>query len=107
MRYYTLKHVNQVMRGQTIRYIGRKLTKLSVTGIVLRIDYYDSIVGNKLEDIQIKNILLYSGVNKNFWLINPKKYYIFISNRVGSTSDAELINFLKTYIHAPDDEKSV
>ncbi|NBX75070.1 MAG: hypothetical protein EBQ92_00750 [Proteobacteria bacterium] len=82
---------NNVTVGQAIRYVDKKLSKLSIVGIVMHIDYYSE---TKCSDV--KTFYLYNSYVQQSWRINPEKYYIFQHRKI-KLSDKIMAQIIDEY----------
>lgn len=63
---------NEIKEGILIRYVDNNFTKVSIQGIIAKIDYF-----SELSISQIKTIHLYNRYVKTVWKIDPQKVIIF------------------------------
>lgn len=99
LEFYTYKMDSKIRICYAIRYVNLELNKLSIPGIVVRIDYESTYSKN------IKTILLYNKMKNIYWIISPKKVYLFVSNRINSSlgrdiADKILAEHVKYYKEA-------
>jgi hypothetical protein len=73
LRHYEYKSEANVKIGEMLRHVDINVTKLSIIGIVRKIEHFSEL--NEQSDV--KTIYLYSPFTKTSWKINPNKYYLF------------------------------
>jgi len=67
----------ELSRGMVIRYVDLCLNKVSIYGIVCRMQYYPQTGDEK----KIRSVLLFNPSLRFCWRITPKRYYIFHIDR--------------------------
>ena len=94
---YEFKLPTAINLNEMIRYVDKDLKKMSIIGIVVKIDHFSAI--NDKSDI--KTIHLYSPFTETSWSINPSKYYLFKVRR--ASKEREMVNqLMKDYIDQID-----
>jgi hypothetical protein len=78
LKYYDYIETQNVKLGDILKYNDLELNKLSICGLVVHIYYIDEY--NKK---QISRFLLFNIYKNIFWVISPKKYYLFRSEKSG------------------------
>lgn len=87
LKSYTYKLESQVFINDIIRYVNLDLSKLSITGLVVKIHRNKNNTG-------VKSYLLYNRFKDIYWSLNPKKVYIYVSNYIDDVN-IEFFNSLK------------
>lgn len=64
---------SKIKVSESIRYVDKDMTKVSIIGIVTHVEHYSYIDDNS----KIKSIHLSNPYTKTTWKINPDNYYLF------------------------------
>jgi hypothetical protein len=78
---YSFKPAEKIMVGDIIKYVDLNLEKVSIYGIVMKINYNETIM-----DKSLKSFDLFNNITQTYWKVNPKKVYIFKSYKLGEHS---------------------
>lgn len=73
LEHYEYRDPTKIKISEAIRYVDKKLSKVSIIGIVTQIEHYSYIDDNS----KIKSIHLNNPYTETTWKINPDKYYLF------------------------------
>ena len=90
---YTFKTANKLRPGQVIRYVDLNLNKVSIYGIILKVNYYNSFY---TDTPSVKSLFLLNRVKNITWHVDPTKVYIFLQNL---TKESDLAKFAREYLN--------
>lgn len=90
------EHANErdLITGYTVKYYNIEKKRLSKSGIIVNVEYYDPLTRTN-----IKKILLYNRWVKGIWAIRPENYVIFIQMHKTTVKDKIFKELCREYIN--------
>jgi len=84
LKNYSYRMASKIRVSDSVRCVSIDLERLSMPGVVVRINY------DTTYEKRVKTLLLYSIYYKIFWMVSPKRVYIFVSNGANYTRGRDI-----------------
>ena len=94
LKVYSHVKTNTLIIGQRIRYYDISTGKLSISGLIVNIEYIDMI-----NNVHIRTIHLYNKFSDTYWKIYPENYIIFVQTTKTTKNTKYIQELIKMYKH--------
>jgi hypothetical protein len=94
LKVYTHVKTNTLVIGQRIRYYDIGTGKLSISGLIVNIEYLGI-----MDMSHVKTIHLYNKFSDTYWKIHPENYIIFVQTSKTTKNTKYIQELIKMYKH--------